>query len=148
MCLISSKLDYCNGLLSGLPQKQIKCLHAMQNDAARTVTKCGKTDHDTPILTQLHWLPIQKRICHKILPVTYRSVQKNTPLSLSDLLHRLTLSRLLRSASRSLLHVPIPGILRHSNTVTEPSGMSHLPSGMSSPRASKRRTPFNLSEFF
>ena len=91
-----------------VPQKQIKRLQAVQNAAARTVMKCKKTDHITPILRQLHWLPIQKRIRHKILSATYRSVHDNTPLYLSDLLQKHNPSRLLRSASRSLLDVPGP----------------------------------------
>ena len=76
--------------------------------AARTVMKCKKTDHITPILRQLHWLPIQKWIRHKILSATYRSVHDNTPLYFSDLLQKHNPSRLLRSASRSLLDVPGP----------------------------------------
>ena len=65
-------------------------------------------DHITPILRQLHWLPIQKRICHKIISATYGLVHDNNPLYLSDLLQKHTHSRLLKSASRSLLGVPGP----------------------------------------
>ena len=103
--LILSKLDYYNHFLSGVPQKQIKHQQAVQNAAARTVIKCKIPDHITPILRQLHWLPTQKRICHKILSDTYRSVH-NTPLS--DLLQKYYPSCLLRSASSSLLEVPRP----------------------------------------
>ena len=68
-----------------------------------------KTDHITPILRQLHWLPIQKWICHKILSATYQSVHDNTPLYLSDLLQKHNPSRPLRSASRFSLMFPAQG---------------------------------------
>ena len=44
------------------------------------------------------------------------------------------------------LMFPGPRIPRQSGTASEPSDMSLPPSGMSSPRASRRRTPFNLSD--
>ena len=106
--LILSKLDYCNSLLAGLPQTQIKRQQAAQNAAARTVTKCKKTDHITPILWQLHWLPDHKRIHHKLLSATCLSVHGKASVYLSELLHFCTPSRPLRSASRSLLDVPRP----------------------------------------
>ena len=44
------------------------------------------------------------------------------------------------------LMFPGPGIPRQSGTASEPSDMSLPPSGMSSPRASRRRTPFSFSD--
>ena len=81
--LTLSKLDYCNSLLAGLPQTQIKRLHAAQNIAARTVAKCRKTNHITPIVRKLHRQPVHDRIHHKVLSATYLSVHGNVPLYLS-----------------------------------------------------------------
>ena len=106
--LILSKLDYCDSLLAGMPLTQIKRLQATESATARTVTKCRRTDHITPFLRQLHWLPVHDRTHHKVLYTTYLSVHGNASLYLSELLHFYTPSRPLRSASRSLLDVPRP----------------------------------------
>ena len=107
-CLILSSLDYCNGLLVGLPQTQINRLHAVQNAVATVVVRQRKRDHLTPTLRELHWLPVRDRILHKLLSVLYRSVRENLPLYLSELIPPYTPSRSLRSASESFLAVPGP----------------------------------------
>ena len=85
-----------------------QCKMLLQELSWNAKKKKKKKGHITPILKQLHWLPIQKQICHKILSATCRSVNDNTPLYLSDLLQKHNPSRLLRSASRSHLDVPGP----------------------------------------
>ena len=45
----------------------INKLQIIQNAAARIVTFTKKTDHITPVLCKLHWLPVQYRIIFEIL---------------------------------------------------------------------------------
>ena len=53
---------YCNSLLFGCPQYLLNRLQKVQNDAARLVPRVCKTDHISPHLAPLHWLPIESRI--------------------------------------------------------------------------------------
>ena len=68
---ISSKLDYCNGLFYGLPSSEIQKLQRQQNAAARLITRTQKFDHITPVLINLHWLPIEHRVIFKLLSSLY-----------------------------------------------------------------------------
>ena len=53
---VTSHVDYCNSLYSGLPNSTLAPLQHVQNTAARLVTKSRKHEHITPILNSLHWL--------------------------------------------------------------------------------------------
>ena len=59
---VTTRLDCCNGLMYGLPQRQISKLQRLQNAAARLALALSKFCHISPALQQLYWLPVVKRI--------------------------------------------------------------------------------------
>ena len=69
---VLSRLDYCNAPLAGLPATHIARLQRIQNNAARLVLQKSKRQHVTPLLKQLHWLPIQTRIDYKLATLAFR----------------------------------------------------------------------------
>ena len=69
--LVTSRLDYCNGLLYGINKGLSKKLQMVQNSLARVVIPSVKRrDHITPVLRQLHWLPVEQRIIFKMAVLT------------------------------------------------------------------------------
>ena len=103
--LVTSKLDYCNSLLCGLPKNVIKQVQRVQNAAARVVTLSPKFCHITPVLANLHWLSIYLRIELKILIVTCKTLHGHAPTYIKD--HQCYLpARDLRSLKKNLLVVP------------------------------------------
>ena len=100
---VTSRLDYCNALFTGLPKMAIDRLQLIQNSAARLLTKTKKREHITPILYSLHWLPVSKRIDFKVLLIVYKALNNQGPAYITDFLHPYTPSRTLRSSTAALL---------------------------------------------
>jgi len=68
--LITSKLDYCNSILNGLPNTTLEFLVRVQKAAARLISNKTKFQHISPVMKDLHWVPIKKRIEYKVLVLT------------------------------------------------------------------------------
>ena len=103
---ITSKLDYCNSLYLGCPDYVISSLQSVQNATARLITGTRKYDHITPVLFNLHWLPVYQRIKFKVLLIIYKAKHGSSPSYITDLLRDHRPSRSLRSSDAGLLVIP------------------------------------------
>ena len=103
---VTNRLDFCNGILAGINKELIAKIQRVQNAAARIVSNCARTDHITPILKSLHWLPITKRIDFKILVLVYKCLHSMAPSYLKDLLQIAVPTRPLRSSHHCHLVIP------------------------------------------
>jgi len=100
---VSSKLDYCNSILYGLQDYQLKKLQRIQNTAARVVCKSKIKDRISPVLEELHWFPVKYRIVFKILLFIYKAINSLAPTYINELLDEYKPTR---SSSKNLLSVP------------------------------------------
>ena len=102
--LVLSRLDYANSLLVNINVTDIERLQRIQNRAARIIFRARKTDCATPLLRDLHWLPVSKRIMFKVALLVYKSMHKLAPQYISDMFSPITQSNYsLRSRMDPLL---------------------------------------------
>ncbi|CAH3181886.1 unnamed protein product [Porites evermanni] len=80
------QLDYCNSLLYGIPEYQTMKLQRVMNASARLIYRAHKFCHITPLLAELHWLPVRSRIHYKILLITFKILHGLSPKYLLDLI--------------------------------------------------------------
>ena len=97
--LVLSRLDYCNSLLVGLPQYLIKMLQGVHIAAARSILRTSKSEHISPLLQNLHCLPVNRRTIHKVAALFYSSLSGSGLQYVSDHTHFYTPARSLRSSS-------------------------------------------------
>ncbi len=106
---IRLRLDYCNSLFVGLAACFVKRLQYIQDSAV--LTYISSRHHITPVLQQLHWLPVQSCIDFKTLILDYKAVHGLAPDCIYDLVTRsiLRLSNSLplniRTASTRVLQI-------------------------------------------
>jgi len=134
LAFVRSRLDYCNSFLYGISDTLLAKLHTVQNTAARVIIgTCRKFDHITPVLRDLHWLPVQQRISFKLAMMVYKCMHGLAPSYLADICSPVSsvVGRWqLRSANSGTLVVPWytrTTIGRRNFAVSEPATWNRLP---------------------
>lgn len=84
--LVTCHLDYCNALLHDFSQYQQQRLQRVLNAAARLICRLPKYYHISPVLKDLHWLPIKYRVIFKITLLVFKVPHGLAPSYLEDLI--------------------------------------------------------------
>ena len=84
-------------------KSNIARLQRVQSTLARVVTSTRRRDNITPVLADLHWLPITARIEYKIALLTCKTLTTQQPSYLYELLHLYRPARQLRSPEHNRL---------------------------------------------
>ena len=105
--LVFSRLAYCNSLLAGIHHKLVDKVQRVMNCAARLVSKAPRREHGTPLLVDLHWLHVDRRIEYKIATICYNVITGTALPLMSNLLVLHIPSRTLRpSADTRIFRIP------------------------------------------
>jgi len=69
--LDSTHLHYCNSVLYGIADNQLRRLQSAQNAVAWLATGMRRTEHITPVLKSLHGLPVRQQIVYKLATLVH-----------------------------------------------------------------------------
>jgi len=102
-CIVNSRLDYCNSILSKSSHYNLQMLQRVQNNLARAVCKAPRRSSASVLFKQLHWLPIRCRVDYKLACITHKALNEQSPAYIYDLLtkHRPIISK--STSGKSLL---------------------------------------------
>ena len=105
---VTSRLDYGNALLLGCSAATKKRLQVVQNNAARVLLRIrDRRAHISPVLMDLHWLPIEHRIAYKVLLTIHGAIHNITfPAYIQSFVEFYVPMSSLRSANDSFTLVP------------------------------------------
>ena len=90
---VISKIDYCNAMLHGLPAVHVNRLQRVQNAVARLLKNTPRYANITPMMINLHWLPVKFKIIFKVNLVTFKALHGLAPAYLSDIISFNTYSK-------------------------------------------------------
>ena len=82
---VTSRVDYCNSLLYGLPGSQLNKVQRVLHTAARLICCALRFSHITPLMYELHWLPLKQRIHFKILLFAFKAIHGIAPTYIQNL---------------------------------------------------------------
>ena len=77
--LVSSRLDNCNSLFRSLSKFNLRKLQCIQNSAGRIVSNTSRYTSITPVLKELHWLPVEQRTVFKTATLVYKFLHTGFP---------------------------------------------------------------------
>ena len=106
---VLSRIDYGNSVLAGLPKSTIMPLQRVQNAAARLILDLRMSDHVTPALKQLHWLPVDRRVEFKLCTMMHSIHTGQCPTYSADMVRAVAANQTrsgLRSANTARYQEP------------------------------------------
>ena len=121
VAIVGSRLDYCNSLLAGTSVSNLTRLQHVQNALARVVAQKPRFCHITPVLSDLHWLPVRHRITFKNRYAYFW----DTPIFCSQPILHLSSQNMYRHEHSALLQFclyPFP----HVKPPSQPPNLFHL----------------------
>jgi len=70
---VTSRLDYCKAMLTGLPKCSLRPLQIALSMVARLIYKAMRSCHASALLKELRWLPIEKRVEEKVFTINFKA---------------------------------------------------------------------------
>ena len=115
---MTSHLDYCNSLFTGLPKISAGLAVKYLNAAARIICLVPKFDRISPYLKDLHWLSVELRIELKVLLRVFKALNGMAPRYISSGIRHFT--TIASNLAICLANLPLFASLCHATPFQTP----------------------------
>ena len=107
MSLVFGKMLYCSSVWSNTTLQNINRLQSIQNFASKIVTNSRKFDHVTPLLRELHWLPVKEQLFYRDSILTFKCHNDLAPQYLTSKFTKHSNIHTRNTRTRNSLKIPL-----------------------------------------
>ena len=132
--LVLSRLDYCNSILCASKSSHLAQLQRVINLSARIIMRLRRSDHISPAVMELRWLPTGARVHFKVAVLVFKCLHRCAPDYLSSCLVIHRPRRTLRGSSSPVVSLELgmarTGVGRGAWAVAGPRIWNNLPAAV------------------
>ena len=105
--VVFSKMLYCSSVWSNTTAQNITKIQSIQSFTCKIITNSKKSDHVTPLLRHLNWLPVREQLQYRDSILAFKCIYGTAPQYLTSKFKRRSKIHTRNTRNASTIQIPL-----------------------------------------